>query len=146
MPAWSVSWILFLTSVGAACTCWTSWAISWVGVIHNAWPIRSSLKHPAYVGVHQELQAQVVLDQAFIEAAIATDSCVSPNKDSSTTTICVKEEYQRHKQCQSIYPSLSLLNFHFSVPLLATWSSSTISHTVYLERGILILSRKESDD
>ena len=98
-------------------------------------------KNPAYVGVHEVLQLQVVLDQAFIEAAIVPDSGgVALNNDSSTcTTICVKEHHH-HKDCQGIYPSLPLLNFHFStstVPLyispptlIATWSYSTISHTL----------------
>ena len=73
-------------------------------------------KHPAYVGVDDQLQLQVVLDQAFLEATIANDNVVALHNDSSTTT-WVKEEHQHHKQCQRNCPSLRVFNFHFSVPL-----------------------------
>jgi hypothetical protein len=63
-------------------------------------------KHPAYIGVHEELQLQVVLDQAFIEAAIATESTcgVGIDKDRSTATTSVKE-YDEHdrKECRRIH-------------------------------------------
>jgi hypothetical protein len=91
----------------------TSWFITVVDGL-NSWMWFPISKHPAYVGVGEEHQLQFVLDQAFIEAAIAMDSGVALNKDSSTTTICVKEEYQHHKQCQRICPSLRIFNFHFS--------------------------------
>ena len=99
--------------LGAAST--TSFARIFFGV-NFANTFASTRKHPAYVRVDEELQLQVVLDQAFIEATIATDSGVTLNKDSSITTICIKEEHQHHKQCQRICPSLGFFNFHFSVP------------------------------
>jgi hypothetical protein len=70
-------------------------------------------KHPAYVGVHQELQLQVILDQAFIEAAIAPESGVGLDKDSSSsTTISVKEYQHDRKDCQRIhyYHSLGVID------------------------------------
>ncbi|KAG6660680.1 hypothetical protein CIPAW_03G121800 [Carya illinoinensis] len=47
------------------------------------------MKDPTYIGVHKELQLQVLLDQvAFIEAsATASKTGVALSKDRSTTTI-----------------------------------------------------------
>jgi hypothetical protein len=80
-------------------------------------------KHPAYVGVHQELQLQVILDQAFIEAAIAPESGVGLDKDSSSsTTISVKEYQHDRKDCQRIHYFHSLravdLHVNYSIVLL----------------------------
>ncbi|KAG6720841.1 hypothetical protein I3842_03G083000 [Carya illinoinensis] len=75
-----------------------------------------SLQHPAYVRVRQQLQIQLLqLEQAFLQAAIALETGVALNKDSSATTICVEEYYQHHTQhyCQNMYPtSLRVMHLH----------------------------------
>ncbi|KAG6660164.1 hypothetical protein CIPAW_03G086900 [Carya illinoinensis] len=92
------------------------WLASLQGV-HGRMNITCTLlQHPAYVWVHQQLQIQLLqLEQTFLPAAIALETGVALNKDSSATTISVEAYYQHHTQhyCQSMFPtSLRVLHVH----------------------------------
>jgi hypothetical protein len=106
-------------------------------------------KHPAYVGVHKERQLQVILDQAFIEAAIAPESGVGLDKDSSSSTTISVKEYRQHdrKECQRIhyYHPLRVIDVHvnYSIersPLLTNIYDPPTTHSLSLRtlRGLLL--------
>ena len=143
--ALAVELVLFLTSLGAFII-GTGCAIRMEGILGWMWSF--SLKNPAYIGVHEELQLQlqVVLDK--IEVAVVPDSggVALNNYSRAYTTICVKEHHHHKQYCHRIHPSLRLLSSHFSIvplshPLLLLLLdlSPQLFHTHYILAKVHVL-------
>ena len=147
--ACAVEHVFFMTSLGAFII-GTGCAIRMEGIFGWMWSF--SLKNPAYIGVHEELQLQlqVVLDK--IEVAVVPDSgsVALNNYSRAYTTICVKEHHHHKQYCHRIHPSLRLLNSHFSIvplshPLLLLLLdlSPQLFHTHYILAKVHVLTYSE---
>ena len=141
--ALAVELVLFLTSLGAFIIR-TGCAIRIVDGIFG-WMWSCSLKNPAYVGVHEELQLQLVVVLDKIVVAVVPDSggVALNNYSSAYTTICVMEHHHHKRYCHRIHPSLRLLNSHFCIVplshplllLLLDLSPQLLSHALHTLKG-----------